>query len=298
MSGLSSFSNNGILIFLTLDSDMKMTNVTYSNSFMKLIRVYGSKCMISDSVITNIDTANSNLMSFYSSKDTTIIDTVISNITSSNSKIIDMSYSTISTISNVMISNVYTTIFGMTGSTLSNVVMLQFFSVNQAISMTQTNLSIRDSNFTQCGGEILYGGAIDLTDSVMSVRNSEFATNLAQSGAAISLRCSNISACKIDIMNSSFENNQASIQGGAIYYNFVRPSLTGNIFINNTARYGDNIASYAVRIAQIGNMDKNIVLDGVASGIDIATSPTSTNQSSLNLALVDFDNQTMKLQNS
>ena len=295
MSDLYSTDTNGILIFLISDSEMIMTNLAYSNSFMKLIRVHNSKCMISDSMITNIDTSNSNLISFYSSKDTVITNTVINNITSSNSKIIDISYSTVSTISNVTINEVYTTVFRMTGSTLSNAIMLQFFNVTQAISITQTNLTIRDSNFTRCGGDIAYGGAIDLIDSVMLVNNSEFVSNSAQSGAAISLRCSSISACTIDIMNSNFKQNQASTQGGAIYYNFVRPSMARNIFMSNTAGYGDKIASYAVRIVQVGSMDQNIVLDGAASGIDIVTSPTSTNQSSLNLALVDFDDQIMNL---
>ena len=188
-SNMYNTNTNGLVIFLTSDSQITMTNVTYSDSFMKMIRVYDSKFMISDSVITNIDTMNSDLISVYSSEDTSIMNTMISNITSSSSRIIDVSYSTISSINNVTIEDVYTTIFRMTGSTLNNVVMLKFFNVSQAISMTQTNLTIQDSNFTQCGRDsIVYGGAIDLIDSTISVNNSHFISNYAQSGAAISLR--------------------------------------------------------------------------------------------------------------
>ena len=298
-SSIYNNNSNGLVIFLTSDSQMTMTNVTYSDSFMKMIRVYDSKFMISDSVITNIDAMNSDLISVYSSEDTSIMNTMISNITSSNSRIIDVSYSTISSINNVTINEVYTTIFRMTGSTLNNVVMLKFFNVSQAISMTQTNLTIQDSNFTQCGRDsIVYGGAIDLIDSTISVNSSHFISNYAQSGAAISLRCSTISACNIDIMNNNFEQNQASTQGGAIYYNFVRPSLVGNTFVSNDAVYGENIASYAVRIVQIGQESNNIVLDGVASGRELINSPTSNNQSRIELTLVDYDDQVMNLVNS
>ena len=298
-SNLYNTNTNGLMIFLTSDSRMTMTNVTYSYSFMKMIRVYDSQFMISDSMITNIDTMNSDLMSFYSSEDTTIMNTMISYISSSNSKIIDVSYSTISSISNVTINEVYATVFGMTGSTLNNVVMLKFFNVTQGISMTQTNLTIQDSNFTWCGkGGIVYGGAIDLIDSKLSINNTHFLSNYALSGAALSLRCSTISACTIDLMSNRFEHNDAVTQGGAIYYNFVRPNFIGNTFINNTASYGKNIASYAVRIVQVNKEDQNIVLEGVASGIELVNSPTSSNQNRLDLALVDYDNQIMNLVNS
>ena len=74
--------------------------------------------------------------------------------------------------------------------------------------------------------------------------------------------------------------------------------MASNIFEANQAQYGHNIASYAVRIVELSNIDTNIVLDGVSSGITLKDSPTSSGQRSLQLCLVDFDNQVMVLVDS
>ena len=71
-----------------------------------------------------------------------------------------------------------------------------------------------------------------------------------------------------------------------------------NIFEANQAQYGPDIASYAVRIVELGNIDTNIMLDGVSSGITLTNSPTSSGKRSLELCLVDFDNQVMVLVDS
>ena len=68
-----------------------------------------------------------------------------------------------------------------------------------------------------------------------------------------------------------------------------------NIFEANQAQYGPDIASYAVRIVELSNIDTNIMLDGVSSGITLTNSPTSSGQRSLQLCLADFDNQVMVL---
>ena len=74
--------------------------------------------------------------------------------------------------------------------------------------------------------------------------------------------------------------------------------MTSNIFEANQAQYGHNIASYAVRIVELSNIDTNIMLDGVSSGITLKDSPTSSGQRSLQLSLIDFDNQVMVLVDS
>ena len=86
--------------------------------------------------------------------------------------------------------------------------------------------------------------------------------------------------------------------GGALYYDYRRPMLSQNIFINNTAQYGHNIANYPVRIANIDNMSESISLNNVGSGIYLHDSPSSSNNPYLKLALVDYDDQIMVLSNS
>ena len=74
--------------------------------------------------------------------------------------------------------------------------------------------------------------------------------------------------------------------------------MASNIFEANQAQYGHNIASYAVRIVELSNIDTNIMLDGVSSGTTLKDSPTNSGQRSLQLSLIDFDNQVMVLVDS
>lgn len=89
--------------------------------------------------------------------------------------------------------------------------------------------------------------------------------------------------------------NTASIQGGGVYYNFRRPMLTNVSYDSNLAPYGSDIASYAVRIAEVDYLDQNMTLTDVASGITLNESPISMDRTGLQLAIVDVDNQVMNL---
>ena len=56
-------------------------------------------------------------------------------------------------------------------------------------------------------------------------------------------------------------NNSASINGGAIYYNYDSPVLEGmNTFENNSAYYGNDIASYSIQ-ANLIESDSTIILN-------------------------------------
>ena len=99
-------------------------------------------------------------------------------------------------------------------------------------------------------------------------------------------------------MSNQFYNNTATRMGGALYYDYRRPVLSQNTYINNTALYGHNIASYPVRIANVDNMNQSISLSNVGSGIYLHDSLSSSNTSYLKLALVDYDGQIMVLSNN
>ena len=99
-------------------------------------------------------------------------------------------------------------------------------------------------------------------------------------------------------MSNQLYNNTATRMGGALYYDYKRPVLSQNTFINNTAPYGHNIGSYPVRIANVDNMNESILLSNVGSGIYLHDSPSPSNKSYLKLALFDYDGQIMVLSNS
>ena len=82
-----------------------------------------------------------------------------------------------------------------------------------------------------------------------------------------------------------FENNTATKQGGAIFYDYNRPVLQNNVYINNQALYGPNIASYPVKIVFNGSDTDYMSIVNVGSGIEI--------HNEFVLALVDYDNQVM-----
>jgi hypothetical protein len=50
-----------------------------------------------------------------------------------------------------------------------------------------------------------------------------------------------------------FQHNQANDKGGAIYYDSYRPDISEVQFLNNSAKYGNNIASYPVSIKGVSN---------------------------------------------
>ena len=79
----------------------------------------------------------------------------------------------------------------------------------------------------------------------------------------------------------------SDIQGGAIYYDLQRPSLTDVEFLNNSADYGPDIASYPVTLQLLGGQNYSIVLEDVASG--------QTYIPGIQLELVDYDGQTVEL---
>lgn len=78
--------------------------------------------------------------------------------------------------------------------------------------------------------------------------------------------------------------------GGGIYYNLIRPEMENITYINNSAPYGPNIASYSVKIVERGTQNNKIMLEDVPSNL--------VYDEILLLDLIDFDGQVMALENS
>ena len=93
----------------------------------------------------------------------------------------------------------------------------------------------------------------------MTIYNSSFTNNLASYGGGIALSCTSTLPWLSVLNNVAFKNNTSSKQGGAIYYDLYRPNMTNVIFINNTAPYGPNIASYPVKIVLANSNTTDIV---------------------------------------
>ncbi|CAG9321392.1 unnamed protein product [Blepharisma stoltei] len=159
----------------------------------------------------------------------------------------------------------------------------------------------------------LVGGALSIKNSNISVYNCEFIENSARSsgnyqngkidgtGGAIDTYCEDFGNCIFNVSSNIFNKNRAENNGGAINWNDVRPILENNIFISNSAIYGDNISSYAVKMISLDNtyngnqtenhhLMRNLELKDIASGQQV-------NQP-LAFALVDHYDQIIKTDNT
>ena len=128
-----------------------------------------------------------------------------------------------------------------------------------------------------------------MADSKVSIASTVFINNSAVNGGAIAFECTSLILCDLHLNKSTFMSNYASSQGGAIYYNYNRPVITNCIFSNNTAEYGPNFASYAVKIRMINSTSASIMIDSMVSGMQY--------DQAVKLSLIDYDNQTMLLNN-
>ena len=170
-------------------------------------------------------------------------------------------------------------------NTISNTQIAGYLS---AINMQHSNSTLIQNLTVSNWNNTLSqkGGAIYALSSNITILSSSFIDNTAIEGAAIYIDWVSGDYWYSKLENVNFTNNAAQKSGGAISYNFKRPQLANNIFSNNSAPYGPNIASYPVRVYQKESSSDKITIDNVGSGIKLQT---------LVLVLVDYDNQTMVL---
>jgi len=65
--------------------------------------------------------------------------------------------------------------------------------------------------------------------------------------------------------------NTANVSGGAIFYNLISPrGLLSNEFMNNSASYGANYASYPFRLSMITDENSTSPISSLVSGAQIS----------------------------
>lgn len=110
-----------------------------------------------------------------------------------------------------------------------------------------------------------------------------FLNNYGTNGGVMELYWGSSIAWVTTITNSFFANNIAGEKGGAIYYNNHRPLMVNVTFIGNSAPYGNNIASFPIKIIGESEILDNDTLSDVASG--------QTLSAQIKFKLADYDNQ-------
>ena len=69
--------------------------------------------------------------------------------------------------------------------------------------------------------------------------------------------CPSLSYCEFKAENNKFEDNKAEIAGGGIFWSDSFPNITGSVMVNNKAVYGQDVASYGIRLALL-NLNSTI----------------------------------------
>ncbi|CAI2362983.1 unnamed protein product [Moneuplotes crassus] len=259
-SSLFSIQSSGV----ELISDLKFVNVSNVNS---LIKVIGATHFTADKVILNQSIATDQLLEFNDAHNISIKSIEVSDM---NVPLIKAIGSSFLLLQDIMIRN----------STKS-------LDLNQCVVVKMTRCNFQDNGNNSTSS----GGAIRLLNSNITIDNSLFIRNHAIQGGAISFSCISKNNCYLDVQNSTFSMNIASKLGGAIYYDYTPPNKTDVVFLNNSAPYGQDLASYPFRIGLLGStQDGDIKLDSIGSGIVI--------EPPLKLALFDYDNQIMNQDSS
>ncbi|CAI2373860.1 unnamed protein product [Moneuplotes crassus] len=148
---------------------------------------------------------------------------------------------------------------------------------------------LQNSSFENNGNSSkINGGALHITNSDVTLSNNIFRQNTAHDGGAIAFTCTSTSLCSLAIPSSIFELNNATERGGSVYYDYKRPTFGQGIkYFKNSAQYGKNIASYAVKIVFEGTPSDVMKLEDLAPGI--------TYDETLKFAVKDYDDQVMVL---
>jgi hypothetical protein len=260
------YENSTTHFLLSLYSDGTFENITVSNLECDYIMMIRSNivALLSKLNITNIKTRELFAIRILDSNVTSIIDLTLSGINQTAIMVKD--------------------------SEISAVYNSSFTNCLKAMDIESSSIGLVDNLLVSNCGSLsnLYSGGLYLVNSNIKIRNSKFFNNTASVGAAIYLDCALPHHWTTTIENSNFYGNEADIMGGAIYYNLYRPLFSTNQF-NNSAPYGQNIASYPVRIVEPATNHNKIYLSNIGSGIKY--------DKMLTFAIVDYDNQTMNLEN-
>ena len=130
------------------------------------------------------------------------------------------------------------------------------------------------------------GGGAYFENSNFTLSYSTFTNNTSKSGAGIYISWKLDSIWVATISDSTFSNNVAEVSGGGIMYNLYRPSFRNLKFINNSALYGPDIGSYAIKL-EIENSTQNIIYVNNATSGKVSQT--------FKVRILDYDNQVMNL---
>ena len=264
-------------------------DIQFKQSNFPLLNIYYSQGNIS--MINSNDLVLEYLINIRSSTIHNIQNLSFENMDISLVALFNIIDSQIDQILNISASNINNTVISIDNSNITTLNTLSVDTSKIAVQIENSEISsLTNWSITNWGAENnIQSAGLDIVMSNVTITDSNFSNNIGVQGSAISISCSIGHTCQTTINDWYFSNNTASSSGGAIRYNLQRPEMNNNTFENNTAAYGPNIASYAVKIVNTGTNQTTIEIDNVGSGVKY--------ENSINVSLVDIDDQVMSLDN-
>ncbi|KAK5576265.1 hypothetical protein RB653_007406 [Dictyostelium firmibasis] len=146
-----------------------------------------------------------------------------------------------------------------------------FLKVEESGLMNLTNsdlvidsCEISNNSFPLSKGGIVYSFLNNATyQSMFSIKNSNFSSNIAKIGGVFYFSSKDISSnYTYSVISNNFIDNNAKESGGAIYnedLRFPQPSIinSNNIFINNFCHFGQNNVSYKPKEIILNNQNNH-----------------------------------------
>jgi hypothetical protein len=282
-------SEQGSFIVISLNSHFIAKNVEYNSGNWGLFDLRSSEIDVEDVQFDGVKEARF-LFDVYDSEKATLDNITVSNSSSEETSLVKIRNSKNVSWSNISFSDIDQIAIYIEESFLTKMKNISVSDSQKAFLIKNSQIDmIRDSTFLNNGKRANYkGGAIEMMDSHISIVNSTFINNTAESGGGIYFDWSSLSLCDLVVSNSTFELNRATNKGGGIFYNYKRPTLTSINNVNNSAFYGPDLASYAVKIRMQGSNSDSMVLNDVGPNVVIGK---------FSLELLDYDNQVMVLNN-
>ena len=127
------------------------------------------------------------------------------------------------------------------------------------IKQFQNSIFVNNGNgISSSNINFVKGGGAYFENTNFNLSYSTFTNNTSRSGAGMYISWKLDTIWIASISDSTFSSNVAEISGGGIQYNLYRPSFRNLKFINNSALYGPDIGSYAIKL-EIENSTQNII---------------------------------------
>jgi predicted outer membrane repeat protein len=171
-------------------------------------------------------------------------------------------------------------------------------AVNLITWTSNGTMNISESSFSD--NRAASQGVLYTDTKFVNITHSSFFNNSATQGrgGAFELGCEEASPCYMSVSHSNFANNSAALDGGAIYWSKQEPQLVNLTFSHNSAPYGNDVASFGVKLKSLDYNQTTQRLSKEADGMYLNIASGQHIPTNFTIALVDILGQVITTDNT